>query len=1235
MADIVVTTGGVNIEVTVNNLSINVSTEEKNILVQPANVFMSGVAVSDGSTSIAGATSIIFDGATVTDEGNGTVTVSIDSSGGTWETITGDQSVIDLSGFTNDSGFITSIPSSYLESGDNVSELSNDVGYITGASVPANETDPVFTSWLATPPDVSIFTNDSGYLTSVTAAGVTLDDTNLIVVPETNLQDFADGVDHSLFKARGTGVNTTYVFVATAGGTTFSQPEVFGEIKSDQGYFDVHYTGATGVTVANLNAESTYVYIDKDGTLQQQTSTPTRQDWSRKVFTARIGVNTSTNQIVAFEYLNNPLGNFTNTTRDLYEFLLAQGIPFKKDQIITGRTDNFGFDISAGSLLEFGGTGDIDNPNIKKFDAVANKAYNWMSRTALVSSETDILKVWDNAGTFTPLGSTTWVGQRVYRFSSGNIAIQAGQGNYANLTLAKAGVILEDFELNPALLDATFMGWWFIESIATNTGNTQATVTSSFAPYTLGMQGGSSIGLANALLKGNNLSDILDAEVARANIGAGDVSKVGTPTNDQIAVWTGDGTLEGNAGFTRKSSKYLLTTNLTSSVVLRETSNDMFGIGAMIEGVGHVYINTLTTDINTGYLFGDLSPIGFDGDTAMFGVNDFSDDADQVQANTIYNGDITADTAQVISTARITDGTGFQTDLTESGFGVNSITDGVKFVVNDTNVTVLGENGIDIDPTSDIDVDLITVVVTGLPTFSWNNADYQFNLSAGLDISTTTEAVDSGGPLKINRFRDDVVLTEDITGTDYTNFEAQLRITDESGGYTISDSGLAGGSAALSGFASVEATATVEKLNGVSGVIFQEDAGATVEEGNGIYSGIIAIGGSSIIDASLFNGLIGNFGGNITNLWGLRLPDIDAGSTLNYAIQTGAGLVDFGDQLSVTSESTQLLLINNGAIKTDLFTDASGYLTVSPSGGRTYISDDGNQGSGVQVLNVYGTDGSTFMGIEDSSLDSTVGFQFLNDSQRWDVKLAGNASDKLVFRDNTSGIDKLSIQTGATGDITLFNFGNFGVGLTSGISAKIHSLATTEQLRLGYDSTNYTSFTTVSFGYLNIQPTGNRVGINTTDAEPPQSELHVVDTAGAGVTPTLFSFYTGVFQRNSAVDDDNRIAIISGTTGKARLDFGDADNSDSGAVIYDHSDESLQLQAGSSVRATLDSTGLGIGLDPTAVLTLKAGTATANTAPIKLTAGTNLTTEENGAIEFDGTNLYITIGGVRKTFTVT
>src|SRR3989338_6205371 len=54
---------------------------------------------------------------------------------------------------------------------------------------------------------------------------------------------------------------------------------------------------------------------------------------------------------------------------------------------------------------------------------------------------------------------------------------------------------------------------------------------------------------------------------------------------------------------------------------------------------------------------------------------------------------------------------------------------------------------------------------------------------------------------------------------------------------------------------------------------------------------------------------------------------------------------------------------------------------------------------------------------------------------------------------------------------------------------------------------------------------------------------------------------------------------------------------------------------------------VGVGdATPDAVLQLKAGTATANTAPLKLTSGTNLTAAEAGAMEYDGTVFYTSPG---------
>jgi hypothetical protein len=54
---------------------------------------------------------------------------------------------------------------------------------------------------------------------------------------------------------------------------------------------------------------------------------------------------------------------------------------------------------------------------------------------------------------------------------------------------------------------------------------------------------------------------------------------------------------------------------------------------------------------------------------------------------------------------------------------------------------------------------------------------------------------------------------------------------------------------------------------------------------------------------------------------------------------------------------------------------------------------------------------------------------------------------------------------------------------------------------------------------------------------------------------------------------------------------------------------------------------IGMGINPTANLHIKAGTA--SNAPFKLTPGTNVSTPQTGAMEYDGTHLYFTIGTTR------
>lgn len=70
-----------------------------------------------------------------------------------------------------------------------------------------------------------------------------------------------------------------------------------------------------------------------------------------------------------------------------------------------------------------------------------------------------------------------------------------------------------------------------------------------------------------------------------------------------------------------------------------------------------------------------------------------------------------------------------------------------------------------------------------------------------------------------------------------------------------------------------------------------------------------------------------------------------------------------------------------------------------------------------------------------------------------------------------------------------------------------------------------------------------------------------------------------------------------------------------------------------NVLSTMDKDGkLGLGINtPTALLRLKAGTSSSNTAPLKFTSGTNLSTVENGTVEYDGNNYYFSSGNTRYT----
>ena len=78
------------------------------------------------------------------------------------------------------------------------------------------------------------------------------------------------------------------------------------------------------------------------------------------------------------------------------------------------------------------------------------------------------------------------------------------------------------------------------------------------------------------------------------------------------------------------------------------------------------------------------------------------------------------------------------------------------------------------------------------------------------------------------------------------------------------------------------------------------------------------------------------------------------------------------------------------------------------------------------------------------------------------------------------------------------------------------------------------------------------------------------------------------------------------------------------------------IAGGTTDAGTIDTTGRWAinnsttNTTPTALLHLGAGTATASTSPLKFTSGTNLTTAEAGAVEYDGVGKYFTSFGTSR-----
>lgn len=229
------------------------------------------------------------------------------------------------------------------------------------------------------------------------------------------------------------------------------------------------------------------------------------------------------------------------------------------------------------------------------------------------------------------------------------------------------------------------------------------------------------------------------------------------------------------------------------------------------------------------------------------------------------------------------------------------------------------------------------------------------------------------------------------------------------------------------------------------------------------------------------------------------------------------------------------------------------------------------------------------------------------------IPLTRNASDL-----NTGNLAAARLPVSGTWSLSAgLTISGFPVTIASLIGSKIYPAAdstTAIQVNKADGNTNV----------LNVDTTNGRVGIGTTSPTQKLDIVGNIKTSGA-----LYMSSTSALISSDTVDgaDTKRVAMAGG----GALTF----NQGAYVVAYgnEHATSPGVLQLAAGATGSIYMTGnVGIGLTaPTAYVHIKAGTATANTAPLKLTKGVLNTTAEIGAIEFVDDN---TTGAIYMTFNV-
>lgn len=371
---------------------------------------------------------------------------------------------------------------------------------------------------------------------------------------------------------------------------------------------------------------------------------------------------------------------------------------------------------------------------------------------------------------------------------------------------------------------------------------------------------------------------------------------------------------------------------------------------------------------------------------------------------------------------------------------------------------------------------------------------------------------------------------------------------------------------------------------------------------------------------------------NITNNIIVTLPTNATGG-FRFTTSTFTGNLDNVSVVEI-SNSASILFSGQDDNSTTLYNplrmpNAS---TIGFGGGGSYITSNGLfVGTATGVNNTTGAN-NVFLGIQ-SGQNNTSGsnniFVGLNAGRNNTIgtsnvfigSAAGNSNingNNNTFIGNRAGINNLS------GGSNYFAGTNAGESNTVGNQNFFIGTSAGQKNTIGNDNLFF----------------GTNVGLENIDGS---SNILLGTSSGRSITSGNSNIGIGDFTFNQSTigSTGNGNIFIGGNTGNNITGSANKNIIIGRQISLPNASGSNQITIGNlffgtgadATETTISSNAkAGIAINnPTARLHIAAGTATASTAPLKFTSGTNLTTAEAGAMEFNGTNLFFSPSTTRHT----